>query len=344
MARLLSPQRRLSRALLAFCALAWTLAGCGCNREEQPATDSGPSASKLRHVRLQLDWYPQAEHGGFFQALARGFYRDAGLDVEILSGGPGPRTGARLIGGAADIAIHRSDDILMHVAQGLPFVIVGVFMQHDPQALLVHEESPVHDFSDLDGRSVVAVPGSNWVRYLERRHDISIGLIPHTWSLTQFMADHDVIQQCFITNEPFVAQQHGVKTRALLIAGSGYDPYRVIFTTRRYLENEPKLVAAFVAASTRGWKDYISGDPQPAHALILARNEQFSPEFLAYSDRAMREHQLVTGDPAKGEFVGAMNLDRLRKEAALLTDLGLLEKPFPLDQYVRKLDSSTSAP
>lgn len=335
MARLVSEQRRLTGFLVALCAAAVILAGCG--RGEQTGPGGAAPGAALHHVRLQLDWYPQAEHGGFFQALARGFYREAGLDVELLSGGPGPRTGARLIGGAADIAIHRSDDILMHVAEGLPFVIVGVFMQHDPQALLVHAESPVHDFADLDGRSVIAVPGSTWMPYLERRHDISIRLIPHTWSLTQFMADREMVQQCFITNEPYVAQQHGVKTRALLIAGSGYDPYRVIFTTRRYADDHPEIVAAFVTASIRGWHDYMTGDPQPAHALILTRNDQFSPEFLAYSDQVMRDHQLVAGDPAKGEAVGAMDMDRLRREAALLTELGLLDKPVPVEQYVRPM-------
>lgn len=331
MARLLSTQRHLTRALLVLCVCALV----GCTRDQDRPSTRVSVDAKLRHVRLQLDWYPQAEHGGFFQALARGFYREAGLDVEILSGGPGPRTGARLIGGAADLAIHRSDDVLMHAAEGLPFVIVGVFMQHDPQALLVHAESPVHDFADLDGRTVVAVPGSNWLRYLERRHGISIGLIPHTWSLTQFMGDRDLVQQCFITNEPYVVRQQGVDIRTLLIAGSGYDPYRVIFTTRRFADAEPGVVAAFVAASTRGWEDYISGDPQPAHALILERNDQFTPEFLAYSDRAMREHRLIAGDPSRGESIGTMNLDRLRKEAELLSELGLLDEPPPLERYVR---------
>lgn len=328
-----APVRR--RVLLT--AAAGLLLLTGCRRASEP-TDAPPPAAdavaSLPRVRLQLDWYPQAEHGGFFQAQAAGHYRAAGLDVELLSGGPGPRTGARVVSGAAELGIHRSDDILAHAAEGLPFVIVGVFMQRDPQALLLHAGDPADSFAALDGRALMAVPGSNWIRYLQHRYGIEFRLVPHNWSLTQFFANPRLVQQCFITSEPYVAQQQGVPVKTLLIAGSGYDPYRVIFTTRRFLAEHPDQVRAFVRASVGGWRDYVAGDPRAAHEAILARNDQLTPDFLASSHAALRQHRLVEGERARGEDVGHFDRARLAEQIALLTELGVLGRPMAVEDVV----------
>jgi NitT/TauT family transport system substrate-binding protein len=302
--------------------------GCG---KSGSSTDRGSSPRTA--IRLQLDWYPQTEHGGFYQALARGFYAEAGLDLTILAGGPGPRTPQKVIGGAADIAVHRSDDIMVQVAEGLPFVLVGVYMQHDPQALLLHAENPVNSFADLDGKTIMAMPGTNWIGYLKQRYRIDFQIIPMNYGLAQFIADKTFIQQCFITSEPYYASQHGAQPKTLLLAGSGYDPYRVVFTTRRFLRDNPEAVRAFVAATIRGWQDFMNGDPTPGKQMIAARNEQMTDDLMNYSIRTMREHRLVEGDASKGERVGAMSADRLREQMALLVELGIVKKPLPLEVF-----------
>jgi NitT/TauT family transport system substrate-binding protein len=317
--------------LLAVVVIAILLAGCG----KKPAEDlaSAPDAPPLTKVRFQTDWYPQAEHGGFYQALARGFYREAGLDVEIVPGGPGPGVAPRLVSGTADLGMGQSDDVVVHVSNGLPFVIVGVHMQHDPQGILVHEESPVQSFADLDGRAVMAVPASIWIEYLKSSYGINFSIQPMNYGIAQFMTDPGFIQQCYVTNEPYYVRQNGARPRTLLIANSGYDPYRILFTTRRYAAENPAAVRAFVAASVRGWVDFMTGDPAPAKALIAQRNPDMSPAFMDYTIQALREFQILAGDAEKGEGIGHMRRARLERQVETLARLKIIPAPVPLAEY-----------
>jgi NitT/TauT family transport system substrate-binding protein len=336
MARLLQPHRYLNgTARFALPALGGLLVAAllfgngGCRRAES-GTTAAPALAAPVAVRLQTDWYPQAEHGGFYQALARGFYAEAGLEVTILPGGPGARVSRSVVSGTADIGIHRSDDLVVQIAEGLPFVIVGAFMQRDPQALLLHEDDPVQHFADLDGRTIMAMPGTNWIRYLQRRYQIDFTVVPMNYGFAQFVADRTFIQQCFVTNEPYFVRQQGVRAKTLLLAGSGYDPYRVIFTTRRFLREQPEAVEAFVGASLLGWDDFMTGDPTPGKAAITERNASMTSDFMDYSIETMRRHHLVAGEPARGEWLGRLDRGRLQSQLDLLVDLQIIPTAPPL--------------
>jgi len=308
-------------------------AGCGKSPENKSVTESGAATAKpLQKVRFQTDWYPQTEHGGHYQALAKGFYREAGVDVEILSGGPGPTVQQKVIGGLADIAMSRSDDIMVQVSNGLPFVIIGALMQHDPQALILHDENPVRTFADLNGKSIMAVPGTTWINFLKVRYKIDFNIVPLNYGLAQFMADKNFIQQCFITNEPYYAAKNGAKPRTLLLDDSGFTPYRVFFTTQKFARENPDAIRAFLAASIRGWDDFMTGDPTPGKQLIAARNDQMTAEFMDYSIGAMKANRLVAGDPAKGEHTGLITRARLQEQMDLLVQLKMIPAPIPLDK------------
>lgn len=310
----------------------------GCGKPSAPAASTAAASDKKTvaaaptKIRFQCDWYPQTEHGGFYQAVAKGFYKDAGLDVEILSGGPGATVPQKMLGGVAEIAMGRSDDIILNISSGLPFVIVGVFMQHDPQGILVHEDGPVKTFKDLDGKSLMAIPGANWLTYVKARYNVEFSLKPLNFGLAQFMADKNFIQQCFITNEPFYVKKNGAKPRVLLLSDSGYNPYRVIFTTQKFLREHPEQVRAFVAASVHGWEDFMAGDSEAAKKLIAARNEQMTPEFMAYSMQAMVENKLIAGDPTLGEQTGLLTRKRLQEQVDLLVQLKIIPAPIPVDK------------
>jgi NitT/TauT family transport system substrate-binding protein len=319
--------------LVFVAAFAWL---SGCSKSAAPASSVSTDAPKpaLPKIRFQTDWLPQTEHGGFYQALAKNYYREAGVDVDILRGGPGPLVQQKLIGGVADMAMLTSDALIVNVSNGLPLVIVGVFMQHDPQAILLHEESPVKSFADLDGKAIMAIPGSNWLEYIKAHHHIDFKLIPLNFSLAQFMADREFIQQCFITNEPYYVRKNGAKARALLIADSGYDPYRTLVTTQKFLREHPDAVRAFVAATVRGWADFMTGDPTPARKLIAERNDQMQPEFMDYSFNAIKEYHLVDGRPGTGETTGLLTRRRLQAQVDLLVQLKIIPAPIPLEKFV----------
>lgn len=317
----------------ATCLSLALFAGCGKSDPAPAATGTAAAGAPLPKVRYQTDWFPQAEHGGHYQALAKGFYKEAGIDVEIITGGPGSPGVNGMLAGLSEIAMGRSDDVIMSVNQGLPLVIVGALMQQDPQALLLHDENPVKSFADLNGKSVMAVPGANWVTYVKARNRVDFNVIPLNFGLAQFMADKKFIQQCFITNEPYYVAQNGAKPRTLLLADTGFRPYRVYFCTQKYAREHPAEVRAFVAASIRGWDDFMAADPSPGKKLIAARNAQMTDAFMDYSIRAMAENKLIAGDPAKGEQTGLITKKRLQEQVDTLVELKIIPAPIPLTKF-----------
>lgn len=295
---------------------------------------AAPVAQTLTPVTLQADWFAEAEQAGNYQALARGFYRQAGLDVTIRNGGPGCFPLQKVATGRADFALGRSDDVLMAVANAhLPLVILCAYMEKDPMSVFVHASSPVKDFPDLAGRVVMADTSSAWIPYLKARYHMSFGVIPLNYSLTQFMAEPWLIVQGFATSEPYFLRLHGIASRTLLIANSGYNPYRVIFANRSFVRQHPDATRAFVAATLEGWNDFLGGDREPAERLIRAVNPEMTPGYLAYSIKAMQADHMLRGDPALGERIGLITRGRLQQEVDLAVKLKLIPAPIPVDEF-----------
>jgi NitT/TauT family transport system substrate-binding protein len=308
-------------------AAAMLLSACS-----RPAPTAGPA---LAPVSIQADWYAEAEEGGNYQALARGFYREAGLDVNIMNGGPGGFPLQKVASGNADFALGRSDDVILAVSRAhLPLMIVCAYMEKDPMAVLVHDDSPVRDFPDLAGKVVMADPSSAWISYLKAQYHMDFGIIPLNYGLGEFIADRNFIVQGFATNEGYYLGKKGVASRTLLIASSGYKPYRVIIGNARFVREHPDEVRAFVAATLRGWADFLEGDPAPAKKLIFARNEAMSDDFMRFSMGAMKENHFVTGDPALGERLGLMTRRRMQEQVDLFVRLKVIEAPLPLEDFV----------
>ena len=318
---------------LTFAITALALGLTGCSRDPAPAVEADGTKPLIK-VLLQSDWYAQAEHGGYYQAIAKGFDKEEGIELTIHQGGPGSFGPQKVATGQAQFSMGRSDDIMLAVQQGLPLVIVTALMQHDPQALLLHEENPVKDFADLDGKLVMATPGAAWIQFIEKKYGISINLMPLNYGLAQFMGDKNFIQQCFVTNEPYFVRKNGAKPKTLLIAGSGYDPYRVIFTSRKFARENPAAVQAFANAAARGWHDFLNNDPAPGMALITKDNDKMDADFMRYSIATMNELKLVAGDPTKGEGIGRLNRQRLEEQGTLLLSTGLLKKPMAVEEFV----------
>jgi len=317
-----------SASVLLLAALAAVLPGCG---HPPPAGDATGAAPALTHVVLQTDWYAQPEHGGFYQAVVKGYYRAAGLDVEIRQGSPSTQPAQVLATGRADFAIGSSNDVMTAAGRGIPFVMLGAFMQRDPQGIMFHHESGIRSFRDLDGRNIMAAPGAPFLDVLERLYHIHVSVTPLDFGMSRFLANPDFIQQCFVTNEPFYVRQHGAHADVLLISDCGFSPYRVWFARRSFITEHPDIVRAFTAASIRGWQDYIAGDPAAANALIASLNPKMDPAFMDYSLRAMRSYRLVTGDPARGEAVGRIQRARIGLLLRQLNDIGLLDHPLSVD-------------
>ncbi|MSU46876.1 MAG: myristoyl transferase [Lacunisphaera sp.] len=306
--------------LAALVGALFAFAGCG--RQATPAASAAPVK-----VRFQTDWFPQPEHGGYYQALAKGFYAAEGLEVEILPGGPNAHVMTSVAIGRADLGMTNGDDVIVAVARGVPIKMVGAEMQRDPQGILFHTEHSLRDLRDLEGKTLMAGAGSTWLEVLKKKSGVKFNLLPLVGDLARFMNNKEFVQQCFVTNEPFFARLRGANVGALLIASDSYEPYRVMFTGNEFLTKHPDIVGKFVRASVRGWIDYLTGDPAPANQLLAAKRADLPPEFMAYSIKAMNDYRLVLGDPAKGEFVGQLTVARLQKQIALLQEVGVLDRP-----------------
>jgi NitT/TauT family transport system substrate-binding protein len=319
------------------CFVLAVVLASGCSKSTDSAFTAAPvqkTGRELIKVGFQLDWYPAPEHGGEYQALVKNYYRDAGLDVTIVPGGPSSYGIQKVATGRVELSMASCDDVILAVKRGAPLLIVGAHMEHNPQAIMVHDTSPVRTFRDLDGKTIMAIAGSTWIDYVQNHYGIAFNVVPADYGLARFMADKDYIQQCFITNEPYFAELNGQKTRALLIANSGYDPYRVIFTSRTFAREHPDVVRSFVAASARGWVEFMHGDASAARARIQADDPSQSPPLMDYSIAAMTRYQLVEGDPAKGERAGLITPERITALMKALVDLKIMDSPPALGEFV----------
>lgn len=289
----------------------------------------------LTKVILQADWYPQPEHGGFYTALAKGFYKDEGLDLTIQPGGPYVTVEKQVSVGAAQFGMGSSDKVMEAISGGEHLIAVAATMQHDPQGIMVRKDSPIHSFSDLNGHSVaIKVGESTWFEFLTKRYNLdNVHVVPAMMNVANFVADPNYIQQAFATSEPYFAHQAGVETRVLLVSDAGYSPYRVMYTTRDFLQQHPDIVAKFVRASLKGWKEYLS-DPAAAHTMIAKLNPALNPEWMQFTWQRLRDGHFVAGDDPSGSQLGQMDPKRWATMYEQLVDLKVVDKPIdPTSAY-----------
>src|SRR5271170_899652 len=317
--------------LVLLCAVA-LLSGCSAKK----------AANGLTPVKFLTDWYPQPEHGGFYDALIKGYYKDEGLDVTIVPGGPYVIVEQQVSANAVQFGMASSDKVLEAVGNDEPLIAIGATMQHDPQGIMVHAASPVLTFADLEGHIVAVRPGSTWFAYLEKRFKFdNLRTIPATYSVSNFLQDPNYIQQIFVTSEPFFARKSGAQIRTLLISDTGYDPYRVFVTSTQFLTEHPEIVGKFVRASLRGWRDYLN-DPTAANETISKLNPAMSRDQMAFTYQALKDGKFITGaDPNQ---LGQFDPARWTTMYQQLLDLKILPKPFdPTAAYTQAFVSGTAA-
>lgn len=282
----------------------------------------------LTKLTVQLDWVAEPEHGGFYQAQARGFFRDEGLDVTIIPGGPGAQVMPSVATGRADIAQAESTGTLLQQAEGLPVVQFAAVFQDDPSGILVNADSTVRRFEDLNGKTVIARPEWAFLKYLQKKYGLKLTVTPQNFSVAAFLANKEALQQGYFIAEPHhIVQAGGKEPRFLSTWDAGFRAYAVLVTNRKFAREKPAALQAFMRAYIRGWRDYLEGDPAPAHAAMKVAHPANTDAFLAYSRRRIIEEKLVTGRDGGGpERIGRLDPARYATQIAQLEDLGLLAK------------------
>jgi NitT/TauT family transport system substrate-binding protein len=313
---------------LGAAAAVFMMLACGCSRQQPAGAPAEFAAPRLFRITLQLDWVAEPEHGGFYQALAKGYFRDAGLDVNIVQGGPNGFVMQKVATGHADISQNDSTNTLLAIAQGLPVIQVGAVFQNDPSVLMLHADNPVRRFEDLDGKTIMARPEWAFLPYLRNKYHIDFKIIPQAFAVANFIADPKFIQQGYYTAEPFYIVRGGAKYPKFLFPwDAGFDAYTILVANRPWAERNPDRLRAFMAAYIRGWKDYLEGDPAPAHALMKRLNPNDSDDFLVFCRKMIIDEGLAVGRHAKDDSqTGRITRERFALQIRQLEDLGILPK------------------
>jgi len=307
-------------------ALAAVLLAGGCSKSG-PA--GGPAAAPApAKLVVQLDWVAEPEHGGFYQALAKGYFREAGLDVTINQGGANAFVMQKLATNQVQIGESDSTNIILAINQGLPLIQIAALFQNDPSVLMLHADNPVQRFEDLDGKTIMARPEWAFLPYLKNKYHVTFNIIPQNFSVGNFIADRNFIQQGFYIAEPYYIVQGGAKYPKFLFAwDAGFDAYTVLVANRPWAEAHAPQVKAFVAAYIRGWKDYLEGDPTPANTLMKQLNPHNTDAFIAFSRKAIIEGKLAVGRRARDDSdLGRISPERFGIQLRQLEELGILPK------------------
>jgi NitT/TauT family transport system substrate-binding protein len=254
------------------------------------------AAQPLDRIIFATDWLAQAEHGGFYQAVAEGTYRKHGLDVTIRMGGPQVNGLQLLAAGQLDVVMGDALQVLSAVEQNVPVTAIAATFQKNPTVLIAHPG--VAKLEDLKGKPIAVSAASNttfWPWLKQRYGFTDDQKRPYAFSVQPFLVDPKLSQQGFATSEPFSIEKGGVKPVVFLLAEQGYPPYSEVLAVRRdALRERTDALTRFVRASAEGWRSYLA-NPAPGNALIKRDNPQMSDELLAYGHRKMQEFGIVTG-------------------------------------------------
>ena len=285
------------------------------------------SAQAQEQFTYMTNWYAQAEHGGFYQAVATGIYKKLGLDVTIKMGGPQVNIMQIMAAGQTECVMGSSDLQMMQIREsGVPVVTVAAIFQKDPQVLIAHED--VKSFEQMKGKTILIAQSANrgywpWVKAKFGLTDEQTR--PYTFNIQPFVADKNVVQQGYLTSEPYAIQKAGVKANTLMFSDYGYPAYATTITCmEKTVKERAKAVAAFVRGSAEGWKSYLA-DPAPGNALIKKDNPNMTDDQLAYSVAKLKETGMVLGGDAAKLGVGVMTEARLKASLDFLASAKLLD-------------------
>ena len=273
------------------------------------------------------NWYAQAEHGGFYQAVATGIYKKYGLDVTIKMGGPQINNVQLLAAGQADCVMGSSDLQMVQVrASGVPVTTLAAVFQKDPQVLIAHD--PITKFEELKGKTILIAASANqgYWPWLKAKYGFTDAQTrPYTFNIQPFVADKNVAQQGYLTSEPFAIQKAGVKANTLMFSDHGYPAYATTISCMdKTVTERQKAVSDFVKASAEGWKSYLA-DPAPANALIKKDNPNMTDDQLNYSVAKLKELGMVTGGDAAKFGIGIMTDVRAKASYDFLVSAKLID-------------------
>jgi NitT/TauT family transport system substrate-binding protein len=292
-----------------------------------------PRAQTLDKLSFHTDWRAQAEHGGYYQAVAAGIYRRHGIECDLRQGGPSLNISQLLLAGRVDMVMSKSFEAFTYVREEAPFFTIASIFQKDPQVLIGHPGSGFTSFDKLKGRTLLIANGGRvtYWPYLRKKYGLSDSqLRPYNFNMAPFLADANAVQQGFLSSEPYsIAQAIGKPPEVMLIADAGFSAYQTTIAISRKLATEKKeLIQRFVDATLEGWAQYLKGGPatQAANALIKQANPEQTDDRIAYAIKVLNERGIVLSGDALTGGIGAMSDARWQGFHDSMVDVDVLPK------------------
>jgi NitT/TauT family transport system substrate-binding protein len=288
-------------------------------------------ASAATTIRFVTDWKAQAEHGGFYQALAEGLYAKRGLDVKIIEGGADVNVPQLLAGGAADFGMGSNSFISLNMARtGVPMRAVMAIFQKDPQILMSHPRRDINSIADMRGKPVLISAATMtafwpWLRAKFGFKDTQIR--KYTYNLAPFIVDPNAIQEGYLTSEPYtVEKQAGFKPKIFLLSDYGYPGYaNMVLVPQKWIDTNRKAVQAFVDATRDGWLHYLE-NPAKGNALIKRENPDITDAILKQALDKMKEHEMVISGDGRAFGLGSMTDSQWKRFYDTMSSEGLYPK------------------
>ncbi|MBL8817639.1 MAG: ABC transporter substrate-binding protein [Planctomyces sp.] len=292
----------------------------GCSQTTPPESDAASPK-----VQIALNWYPETEHGGFIAADAEGYYKQQGLDVEIL---PGDTNAPSLViselaAGRIEFAVSDADNIVKARANDVPVVAILAPLQNTPRCIMVHEESGITRLEDLANVELAISEGRPFAQYLMLKLPLkNVTRVPYNGLVGEFMTKKSFAQQAFVFSEPFLAKEQGASPRALMVSEIGFNPYAsVLVTTEKNILENPERVQRVVNAAWRGWKSYLDA-PEKTNEAIGKMNSNMSAGALQYGADTMKD----LCHSADGEPEFGMTQKRWVTLVEQIEEIGSMEK------------------
>ncbi len=322
-------ERRVVWAILTSLLLLTAVSVFISTETVRPPTNMGDGQSakagpKSRTVRLQLNWVPEPEFGGIYAAQDFGYFREEGLTVEIVKGGPGVAAPQLVSTGAVEFAVVSGDQLVTLRAKGAP--LVGIYACFDtfPRGIMVHEENAPSSLESLwrSDRVVAVEPGHAFAKWLNHVYGgQSLRMVPSQGGLAQFKQSPGLAQAVFIFAEPVTLSLERVPTRIFAVSDSGYNPYSVLIATNeQFLREHPIIVAKMFRAIRRGWRRYLA-DTTITNRTMSALNPAMS--FEAMEAAAKLAEPYILGRLSADQH-GKMSVVRWRTLIQQLETIGVV--------------------
>ena len=299
----------------------------GCQNDDSSVSIEQPkdTPAPLTRVTLQLNWFPEAEHGGYYAALVHGIFKEEGLDVEIRGGGPNSPVIQQLVSGQADFIIGNADQVLTSRAKDSNAVALLAPLQTSPRCIMVHESSGIETLHDLSNMTLGMSAGRAFALYMQKHLPMeNVKLVGYPGSPAIFLNDESFGQQAYVFSEPFVAKQSGGDPKVLMVSDLGYNPYTsLLITTQKNLTENRDLIDRMVRASKKGWIKYLQS-PADTNKHLHALNEEMGLDILAFGAETLRNLCLPENMPE--EQLGQMTADRWQQLRDQLIEIELIDE------------------